>query len=524
MLLGVCLFCAACGPRQEELSIELRILVDGGERTRIFTQALTVDQALSAEGIELAPRDRLSHPLVSPVTDGMTLTVRRVAQERECLRQTIGFERRRAPKESLRPGETQLGQLGRPGVEEACYTVILEDGAEAERRLLGAPAIIEAPITEITYYGFAQEIEPVAIAGRLSYINHGDAWTITRDASSKRQLTHGLGLDGLVFDQSDDGKRLLFSAATDADSDFFNALWLLKLSDAAIPLRLTPTDVLYAQWRPRVSDTLAYSTGLRIPGASAPSALNNLWLLQLDLDSGHAVGISEALPESAGGAYGAHGTRFAWSRDGAQLAWARADGIGLVDFSERRLTTLLEYAAFQASANWAWRSTLSWSLDSRLLAATVHGAPVGDEPAAASPIFDIAVSSADGSFGALLQRGAGMWAAPAFSPDAAPASDYRVGFIAWLSAREAQNSLSSDYDLMLADRDGSNARRIFPPPGQPGFLRGDLASPAPDFTWSPDARHIAIVYRGDIWLVDVMSAAAAQVTYDGASSYPVWTG
>ena len=120
MLLGVCLFCAACGPRQEELSIELRILVDGGERTRIFTQALTVDQALSAEGIELAPRDRLSHPLVSPVTDGMTLTVRRVAQERECLRQTIGFERRRAPKESLRPGETQLGQLGRPGVEEAC--------------------------------------------------------------------------------------------------------------------------------------------------------------------------------------------------------------------------------------------------------------------------------------------------------------------------------------------------------------------------------------------------------------------
>ena len=524
MLLGVCALCAACGPRQEELSIELRILVDGGERTRIFTQALTVDQALSAEGIELGPRDRLSHPQVSPVSDGMTLTVRRVAEERECLRQSIGFERRRAPKESLRPGETQLGQLGRPGAEEACYTIILEDGAEAERQLLSPPALIEAPVTEITYYGFAQEIEPVAIAGRLSYINHGDVWTITRDASKKRQLTHGLDLDGLVFDQSGDGQRLLFSAETDAGSDFFNALWLLKVGEDAIPLRLTPTDVLYAQWRPRVKDTLAYSTGLRSRGASAPSALNNLWLLRLDLDSGHTVSISEALPESVGGDYGAYGTRFAWSPDGAKLAWARADGLGMVDFSDRRLTTLLDYAAFRVSASWVWRTTLSWSLDSRLLAATAHGAPVGGEPAAASPIFDIAVASADGAFAAPLKRRTGMWAAPAFSPDAAPAGGYRVGYLAWLAARQAENSLSSDYDLMLADRDGSNARAIFPPPGEPGFLRRDLASHAPDFAWSPDARHIAIVYRGDIWLVDVMSAAAAQVTFDGASSYPVWTG
>ena len=115
MLLGVCLFCAACGPRQEELSIELRILVDGGERTRIFTQALTVDQALSAEGIELAPRDRLSHPLVSPVTDGMTLTVRRVAQERECLRQTIRLRAPPRPKGELAPRRNAAWATGQTG-------------------------------------------------------------------------------------------------------------------------------------------------------------------------------------------------------------------------------------------------------------------------------------------------------------------------------------------------------------------------------------------------------------------------
>ena len=518
---GIALFClvaalaAACGSRQPEVSIEVTLLVDGGVRERVLSQELTVDQLLTLEGIELSPRDRLSHPLVSPVSNGMTLTVRRVEERRECEQREVAFQRLRLPKESLREGEEQLGQIGAAGVEEACYAIILEDDEEAERQLVGESAVIQPPTDEITYFGIAQSVAPIAIAGRLSYINHGEAWTITGDASQKRRLSSALSLDSLVFDQSADGKRLLFTASQESNSEFFNGLWLLETDGESAPLRLTPSDALYAEWRPQSNDEIAYSTGLRGDG-SARAALNNLWLLRIDLRTGRAVSVSEALPEAPDGG----ATRFHWSPDGAKLAWARADGFGIVDRRERQLQPLLAYAPFDSGARWTWRTSLSWSSDSRLVAATAHGASVGDEPATASPVFNLAISSADGSFSARLRRNAGMWSAPTFSP----AGHGGDGYIAWLSAREPQNSLSSAYDLVIADRDGSNERRVFPPDGHAGLLRLNFASTAPPFAWSPDARHIAIVYRGDIWLVDATNADATKVTFDGASSFPVWSG
>ena len=522
LLLCAALF-AACGARQDEPAVEVSIHVDGGVRTRVYTDELTVDQLLSREGIELAQRDRLSHPLVSPLEDGMIITIRRVADRQECVRRSIGFEKQRLPKESLRPGEEELGQIGMPGIEELCYRVILEDDVEAERQLLGAPTIVEAPKAEIIYFGVAQTVPPVPIAGRLSYINHGEAWTIVGDASAKRRLTRGLRLDSLVFDQSQAGERLLITAETEAGSDFFNALWMLPTADEAEPLRLTPTDVLVASWRPHAGDVVAYSTGLRDANTGNLRALNNLWLLRLDLESGRALSIGEALPESPGGTYGAWGTGFIWSPNGANLAWARADGFGVVDLVEGNLTTLRDYAAFDSAANWTWRSTLSWSTDSRLLLATLHGAPTGNEPATASPVFDVAVVAADGSFSAPVQTMAGMWAAPTFSPVAAH-GEFNEGYIAWLAARQPETSLSSQYDLMIADRDGSNEVRLFPAAREAGIERSDFATHAPPFAWSPDASQIAIIYQGDLWLVDVESAAATQVTFDGASTYPVWSG
>ncbi len=523
LLLACASLFVACGAGQDEPAIEVTILVDGSARTDIYTEELTVDQLLSREGIELAQRDRLSHPLVSPLEDGMLITIRRITESQECDRRSIGFERQRLPKESLRSGEEQLGQVGVPGLEEACYRIILEDGVEVERQLLGAPAIVEAPRAEITYYGIDTSIAPVPIAGRLSYINHGEAWTIVGDASQKRRLTTSLRLDSRVFDQSQTGARLLFTAESGPGNEFLNTLWMLPTADDADPVRLTPSDVLVAKWRPHASDVLAYSTGLRDANAGDLRALNNLWLLQLDLESGRAISIDEVLPESPGGAYGAWGTGFVWSPNGANLAWARADGFGVVDLVEGRLTSLRDYAAFDSAASWSWRSTLSWSDDSRLLLATLHGAPIGNEPATASPVFDVAVVAADGSFSAPVQTMAGMWSAPAFSP-VAKRDEYSEGYIAWLVAREPETSLSSQYDLMIADRDGSNKRRLFPAAGDAGIERSDFARHRPTFAWSPDARHIAIIYQGNLWLIDIESAAATQLTFDGASSYPVWSG
>lgn len=525
-LIGIAaLALAACRPGEEAPAIDVTIVVDGKTLRLSLPGIVSVDQLLASAQIELGPQDRVSHPLVAQIETNMMITIRRVREEEVCEQQEIAFKRLVRTKEGVPAGGQRVGQTGRPGIEEACYRVTLEDDQEMGRVLIDDPLVVQAPIDEIIYTGTTATVSPVAIAGRLSYINHNNVWTIKDNTVNKRQLTTGHNLDSLVFHQHEAGAWIIFSGETDATDDFFNELWLVATDNESEALRLSPSDVLYAEWRPRSSNTIAYSTGERSASPAGWKALNNLWLMTIDLESGRTLTIQEALPETSGGLFGWWGTHFAWAPLGNQLAWARPDGFGLVDFERRRLTALADYAVFKRATSWIWLSSLSWSHDSQLLASVVHGLPQADEPAETSPIFDVMVTSADGRFAAKVEAAAGMWAAPAFSPPAGDKHDgSREGFLAWLQAREPQNSMSSEYDLMVADRDGSNERRLFPPAGAEGIRKHDRGLTPTDYAWSPDARHIAAVYRGDLWLVDVLTAEANQLTFDGGSSNPVWTG
>ena len=524
LLLMLSLMVAACRPAEPETSIDVILVVDGGEETYGFSHHLSVDQLLASAEIELGPRDRISHPLVSQVDDGMRITIRRVREKQVCELEEIAFQRLQYPREGIAAGTRQLGQPGQAGVREACYRVIYEDDVETENVLLGDPTIIKESIDEIIYVSTAETVAPLSIPGRISYINHGNAWTIKSDAANKQALTQDHHLDSLVFHQRDDGQRLLFTSEIDATDDFFNELWLITTDGGSEAKRLTPTDVLFAEWRPYTTNAIAYSTGEGAVGSPGWKALNNLWLITIDLESGRALTINEILPESSGGLFGWWGTHFAWSPYGDNLAWARPDGIGVVDFDEKKMKPLVSYAVFHSASTWVWLSPISWSHDNQLLASIVHGAPLGDEPAEKSPIFDIAVTSADGRFSAPLKLSAGMWAAPTFSPNTAGlAADYSEGDLAWLQAREPDNSMSGEYDLYLADRDGSNQKRLFPPAGAPGIRKSDFGLTAKEIAWSPDARYIALIYLGDLWLIEVETSLAHQVTFDGGSSNPVWT-
>ena len=514
----------ACRSAQEEVAFDVTVIVDGQEKTYGFSRDLTVDQVLASAQIELGPRDRISHPIVSPVVDGMLITIRRVSERNVCEQEEIAFQRRLVPKEGVPAGELQPGQAGIPGIREVCYRILMEDEAEVDRVQLGVPTKLRESVDEIIYEGPSDIVQPIPIAGRLSYINHQNAWTISSNAANKRALTTEHKLDSLVFHQRHDGERLMFTSETDETDDFFNELWVTSTAEDAEAIRMTPTDVLFAEWRPRTSNEVAYSTGERSLGTAGWKALNNLWLMSIDLESGRTLHIEEVLPESGGGLYGWWGKNFTWSPFGDKLAWVRADGFGLVDFENRRLSPLLQYAVFHSAATWVWLSALSWSFDGHLIAGIVHGAPLGDEPPETSPIFDVVVTSADGRFSAPVSISAGMWAAPTFSPDvSARGAELGTGYLAWLQAREPQNSMSGEYDLILADRDGSNQRRLFPPPGEPGIRKSDFGSSAREYTWSPDGRFIALIYEGNLWLLEVETAAPHQVTFDGQSSNPIWT-
>jgi len=513
-----------CQPEAEENTIIVSLIADGRERTFGYSTNVTVEEFLSDAEVELGENDRVSHPLFTQITDGMKITVRRVVENQACQQESIPFERRLVPNEGIPPGEEQLAQSGQNGVQEVCYRIIFEDGTEAERIPSSQPTILTEPTDEIIYIGPSNDVEPLAIVGTLSYINNNNAWVIEGNTTNKRPLTTTSDLDSLVFDLSEDGSTLIYTTEVNDTDDFFNELWMIQTLEDSTPIQLTPTDVLYAEWEPTTTSIIAYSTGEARQTTPPWKALNNLWIMEIDENSGRALDIEEIIPESSGGFYGWWGTDYKWSPQGDKMAWARADGMGVVDFESNELLTLVDYAVFNTSQFWAWVSPISWSFDNNLIASTIHGEPLGSEPAETSPVFDATITSADGSFTTQLKGAVGMWSAPKFSPEISSSNtEFSEGYIAYLKAREPYNSINGEYDLVVADRDGSNERVIFPQESQTGIKTSDFGLSAQDFVWSPDSRFIAVVYQGDLWVVDVQSSVSYQVTFDGGSSNPIWT-
>jgi Tol biopolymer transport system component len=94
------------------------------------------------------------------------------------------------------------------------------------------------------------------------------------------------------------------------------------------------------------------------------------------------------------------------------------------------------------------------------------------------------------------------------------------GLLAFLQSTNPLDSVSSRYQLIVMDRDGSNRRLIYPADDQPGLSPGDLDYKG--FVWSPDGRQIALIYQGNLFLVDVVTGLAQQITQDGQAGSPRW--
>jgi hypothetical protein len=102
-----------------------------------------------------------------------------------------------------------------------------------------------------------------------------------------------------------------------------------------------------------------------------------------------------------------------------------------------------------------------------------------------------------------------------------PSGEEKSYQVAFLQAIFPEQSETSRYRVMVMDRDGSNQRAIFPPSDAPG-----LEPQAP--VWAPQPLEgqagdfMALVYQGNLWLVDSGSGQAFQVTGDGLISRVDW--
>ncbi|MEL6270568.1 MAG: G5 domain-containing protein [Chloroflexota bacterium] len=504
--------CTSTAEVQEELLVSL--VADGRERAFAYTVPVTVGEFLADADITLNDLDRVNPPPFTQITNGMVVTVVRVEEVTECEEIEIPYTRRTVLNEGLAPGEERISQSGVNGIQQICNRVRIEDSTRQPPVEISRTEI-EAPADEVVFVGPSGEIDPITVNGTLGYISNGNAWVIRGSSTTKRPLTTSSDLDGFVFTLDPSGDSLLYTRTRPTSgATFSNTLWLIGDVAGASPqpVQLVPENILQAHWVPGQANTLTYSTAEASETAPGWRAYNDLWQMRIDPQTGEALRIAELVEASSFGLYSWWGTRFSWSPDGEALAWVRADSLGLVDLDTGTFNTLIEYPVFNTRQSWSWRATVSWSPTAELIATTIH-VPIGNYPPETSPAFSAAVVAADGAFNTPISDNSGIWSSPQFSTTAPENS---LQNIAYLTARDPFNSIKGEYDLYVADRDGSNERIVFPTPQQTGGIVDQ------NFAWNPSGTQIAVVYQGNLWIVDIGTGATHQLTLDGGATQPVW--
>ena len=502
----------ACGPSEP---MQVTIAVDGGQRV-VQTTGATVRDVLGENGIILGELDRVEPDLWVETTPGMTVTVVRVEEKQETVREVVPFQHKTIKSEAMAEGETRLIQPGANGEVEIIYRVLLEDGVEVARNELRRVTINPA-VDEIVVVGTHGALVSVPITGTITYLSAGNAWLMREASGGRRPLTSEGDLDSRVFALSPDGRQLLFTrSGGTAPTAPLNTLWVITttlLGEMAQPLDLEGLN--YGQWS---SDgrRFAYSTAERTGGSPGWKANNDLWIASFTETETSPISVTQILSPSAESVYSWWGTRYAWSPDERYFAYAQADQAGIIDAASGERTPLIQFPVYHTYGEWVWTPGLSWSPDSRFIACVVHGpSETGEETPQDSPVFDVWVVSIDGQVQVKLVSQAGMWAAPHWSP-VRQALDRQESSIAYGRAQDPYNSQLGLYDLYVVDRDGSNEFRLFP--------SGDeLGLEAPQMAWSPDGDQLVIAHNGNLYRLDVANGQLRQLNADGESGHPRWS-
>jgi resuscitation-promoting factor RpfB len=569
LLIVICLLIGCGTPTQAGPTVT--IIVDGTSKIVPITSEASISDVLRENDITLGNLDRVNPPLRNRVSNGMTIQIVRVEEQTVIEEVPIPFERRTVPNESLPVGQSQILNAGVAGVAQVTYRIIYEDGIEVGQRIEINRVPITLPKDEVVMVGSQGDLPTVTVNGTLAYSSGSNVWITRQNSANKRPLTDDGGVDGRVFELSEDGQRLLFTRNNDktgrfgednstaeavsSEQQLDNSLWAIFDTAAQEPeaVRLDLNNILYAEWVPGTERTIVYSTAEPRPGWPGWQANNDLWTAQISA-TGAIIRPERLLEPSSGGVYGFFGTFFHFSPDGVTLAWAQPDAVGVLipdyaaseDEDEETATieptptevlepeaseepdlpselppgytreTLASFAPRNAY-DFVWVPGLAWAPDGGVLITTLHGDPLGGEAPEDSPIFNLAALLIEGAVKIDLRAQVGMWSMAQYGP---VDEDGAGGLLAFLQSTNPLDSVSSRYQLIVMDRDGSNRRLIYPADDQPGLSPGDLDYKG--FVWSPDGRQIALIYQGNLFLVDVVTGLAQQITQDGQAGSPRW--
>ena len=514
LFLTVALLAGCRSPQVRGADITVRVTADGETRNVTIPAGSTVTQALQLAGLTVGSQDRTDPPAYAVLGDGNTVELTRVEEVFETEEQVIPFERQVVRNESLPEGETRLVQAGVNGREELTYRRVLEDKVEISKSIVKRVTLQEA-VPEIMMVGAQSSFAPLPIPGKLVYLAGGNAWMIDTSTANRTALVTTGDLDGRIFELAPNGNYLIFTRKSTKPADKeINTLWAVRTNPVGKPFSTGISNVVhFADWIPNTS-SIAYSTVE--PRAAAPGWQANNDLYRYSISTGERRKILEP---SSGGVYGWWGMTFAFSTEG-RLAYARPDGIGLVDLDGKYLKPLISITPLNTHSDWAWLPSIAWGADGKTLYFVSHAPPpslVSDED---SPFFDIEATSFENNAIVPIAQQTGMFAYPSVSA-LQSSSRERQYQVAYLQSIFPSQSETSRYRLVVMDRDGSNRRSIFPANDAPGL---EPQTPA----WAPDAidgqsgDFLAVVYQGNLWLVDSGNGQAYQVTGDGLVTRLDW--
>ena len=505
----------SCRSPQVNEQITIAIDADGGLREIQIDSGSTVNQAFQIAGIIPGNMDRSEPPFYTVLNDGDTITLTRVEEVFDTEQVVIPFERQIVRNETLPEGETRLVQAGVNGSQEITYRRIVENGIEMSKNPVKTVVMSEA-LPEIVMVGAQASFTPLNIPGSLVYLAGGNAWIMEGSTANRRLIVSSGDLDGRIFSLSPNGEYLIFTRKSSKPLDEeINTLWVARVKNIEPkPVWLQAYNVVhFAQWIPG-TNSVAYSTVE--PRGTAPGWQANNDLYRVSLTGGSP---RKMLDANSGGVYGWWGMSFAFFEDG-RLAYARPDEIGLVDQDGGYRKPLLEITPFNTHSDWAWIPPLTWGSDGKTLYYVSHApapAPITSEE---SPFFNLSAISLSNEANVAMIDSAGMFAYPSASPLRSDRRE-KIFRLAFLQAIFVEQSETSRYRLMVMDRDGSDIRALFPP-ADAGGIEPQLPVWSPSVLEGQSGDFIAVIYQGNLWLVDSGSGASYQVTGDGLINRIDW--